>query len=148
MYDFYASRYTNCLKLLDALRAYLAFDLHLHSHIGELCRCIREKAIVQYTIPFTSVVLRNMAAAFNTQVDALEREIADLIAKGHISARVDSHNKILYSRGTDHRSATFAKVEKAGRDYLRDSENILLRARLLEHNLVQTPQKKLEPMGD
>jgi len=148
VYDFYASRYTNCLKLLDALRAYLAFDLHLHSHIGELCRCIREKAIVQYTIPFTSVVLRNMAAAFNTQVDALEREIADLIAKGHISARVDSHNKILYSRGTDHRSATFAKVEKAGRDYLRDSENILLRARLLEHNLVQTPQKKLEPMGD
>lgn len=134
--DFYASRYASCLRMLDGLRTHLEYDLYLHKHIKELTMQIREKAIVQYTIPFTSVVLENMARAFNTDVDALEKEIANLIANGQIHARVDSHNKLLYSRGINQRSSTFQRVVKAGKDCLRDSQAILLRARLLESGLI------------
>ncbi|UPQ98716.1 subunit RPN7 of 26S proteasome [Chloropicon primus] len=138
VYDFYASRYASCLKMLTGLKKYLEYDIYLHKHIEELGNQIREKAIVQYTIPFTSVVLQNMATAFNVDVDSLEKEIADLIANGQIHAKVDSHNKILYSRGTDQRDTTFERVKKTGSDYQRDSEHVLLRARLLEYQLVQT----------
>ena len=138
VYDFYASRYASCLRMLEGLKKYLEYDMYLHRHINELCKQIREKAIIQYTIPFTSVVLKNMAVAFNTNVDGLEKEIAALIAKGHIQARVDSHNKILYGRHANQRNNTFQRVVGTGNDYERDSKAILLRATLLQHNLQQT----------
>jgi COP9 signalosome complex subunit 1 len=141
MYDFYASRYASCLRMLEGQKKYLEYDMYLYKHIEVLCNQIREKAIVQYTIPFTSVVLTNMAVAFNTDVDGLEKEIATLIAKGQIHARVDSHNKILYGRHANQRNNTFQRVVKTGNDYQRDSRAILLRADLLKFNLVQQAGK-------
>ncbi len=137
VYDFYASRYASCLRLLEGLKKSLQYDLYLHRHVEALCRQIRERALVQYTIPFTSVVMQNMATAFNTNVESLEKEIASLIAKGQINARVDSHNKILYGRHANQRNLTLQQVEKAGDEYEHNSEAILLRASLLQYNLVQ-----------
>ena len=147
MYDFYASRYASCLRMLEGQKKYLEYDMHLYKHIEVLCNQIREKAIVQYTIPFTSVVLTNMAVAFNTDVDSLEKEIARLIAKGQIHARVDSHNKILYGRHANQRNSTFQRVVKTGNDYQRDCRAILLRADLLKFGLVQQAGKSKPDMN-
>jgi len=135
--DFYSSRYASCLRTLDGLKAYLEYDLHLHDHIQSLSDQIHEKALIQYTIPFTSVVMENMAKAFNTDVVSLEKKLAALIAKNQIQARIDSHNKILYGRHANQRNITFQQALKVGDDYQRDSQAMLLRANLLQHNFVQ-----------
>ena len=44
----------------------------------------------------------------------LEKELASLIQKKDIPARIDSHNKVLYARHADQRAATFAATLKAG----------------------------------
>ena len=114
----------------------MEYDLYLHKHIEELCSQIREKAIVQYTIPFTSVVLQNMALAFNSDVDSLEQEIASLIAKGQIHARVDSYAKILNKRHANHNTSN---VVQTGKEYERHAKAILLRAKLLQANIKVSP---------
>ena len=68
--------------------------MHLHDHVASLYQKIRSKAIVQYFSPFISVDLNTMAAAFNTDVVGLEKELSGLIMEGSIEARIDSHNKV------------------------------------------------------
>lgn len=49
---------------------------------------------LQYFSPYLSVDLHRMATAFNTSVSSLEEELTQLILKGQISARIDSHAKV------------------------------------------------------
>ena len=109
--DFYSSRYASCLNHLDKLKVLnygisvhvlivavlqpdLHLDIHLYDHVDSLYQRIRNKALVQYFSPFISVDMNTMAAAFNTSVQGLEKEIAKLIMEGLIQARIDSHNKV------------------------------------------------------
>lgn len=49
---------------------------------------------MQYFSPYVSADMNKMAAAFNTDVAALENELMQLILDGQINARIDSHNKV------------------------------------------------------
>mmetsp|Transcript_27249 Transcript_27249/g.45593 ORF Transcript_27249/g.45593 Transcript_27249/m.45593 type:complete len:412 (-) Transcript_27249:404-1639(-) len=139
--DFYASRYASCLSYLDNLRPSLALDVHLHDHVDRLYKQIRHKALIQYTTPFISVNLSTMAQAFNTTVTGIEKELAALIMDNQIQARIDSHNKILYARHADQRNTTFQKTLATGEAYVRDTHAMLLRASLLQHDIVQKHSK-------
>lgn len=95
--DFYDSKYGRCLGLLEKMKSDLLLDIHLHDHVNVLYTKIRNKAIVQYFSPFISVDLAQMAAAFNTDIQSLEKELANLIVENVIQARIDSHNKVCCS---------------------------------------------------
>jgi COP9 signalosome complex subunit 1 len=92
--DFYKSKYSSCFSSLARLSHELELDVHLHSHTKRLLSSIRHKAILQYFSPFASVSLANMAKAFNTDVPAIEKEVASIISAGHLAARIDSHSKV------------------------------------------------------
>ncbi len=93
-------------------------DIHLHDHVEQLYQRVRNKALIQYFSPFTSVDLNAMAAAFNTSVAGLEKELARLIMEGSISARIDSHNKVTYP---PHSSLTCLQLN-FGRDCMLDTQ--------------------------
>lgn len=59
-------------------------DIHLHDHVETLYEQIRNKALIQYTLPFVSVDLRMMANAFNTSGAGLEKELEALITNDQI----------------------------------------------------------------
>ncbi|KAG8073169.1 hypothetical protein GUJ93_ZPchr0006g46247 [Zizania palustris] len=87
--DFYSSRYGSCLEHLEKLKPNLLLDIHLHEHVETLYMDIRHKAIIQYTLPFISVDLNTMAAAFKTSVSMLEKELAALITENKIQVLLD-----------------------------------------------------------
>jgi COP9 signalosome complex subunit 1 len=140
--DFYSSRYKSCLSNLEKLRPDLQLDLHLHDHVEGLYQKIRNKALIQYFSPFISVDLNAMASAFNTSVGGLEKELARLIMDGSISARIDSHNKRLYARHTDQRSATFQNALRVGDEYQRNTTALLLRVNLMRNDFVIKPPRR------
>lgn len=43
--------------------------MHLHGHVDVLYQKIKEKALIQYTIPFASVKMQPMAEAFDISVE-------------------------------------------------------------------------------
>ena len=118
--------------------------------------------MVQYFSPFVSVDMTLMASAFNTPVEALEKELAQLIMDGKIASRIDSQNKVLqshgrhvtrllpaahpphpfprtqvlYARTADQRTATFSKTLGLGADYLRETRALLLRINLMRADFV------------
>jgi len=139
--DFYASRYASCLKALEKLKPSLLLDPYLHEHVEGIYQKIRSRALVQYFSPFKSVDMNTMAAAFNTTVPGLEKELARLIMDDSIQARIDSHNKRLYARHIDQRSATFEKTIQVGEEYQENVKGTLLRMSLLRSDFVVKPPR-------
>jgi COP9 signalosome complex subunit 1 len=141
--DFYNSRYASCLSYLEKLRPHLELDIFLAGHVNSLYEKIRSKAIIQYFSPYVSVNLNVMAEAFKTSVSGLEKELSRLIMEGSISARIDSHGKVLYARTIDQRSATFDKALQMGEEYQRNTKAMLLRMNCVRNEFYVKPR-----MGD
>lgn len=55
---------------------------------------IRNRALVLYFQPFSSIRLDRMSAAFGWTVEYLEGQIVALIQAGEIHGRVDRQNKV------------------------------------------------------
>uniref|UniRef100_A0A6B2L483 PCI domain-containing protein n=1 Tax=Arcella intermedia TaxID=1963864 RepID=A0A6B2L483_9EUKA len=145
--DFYNSKYAECLAYLEKLKNDLLLDIHLYDHIQSLYEKVRTKALVQYFSPYTSVDLNKMASAFQVTYPDLEKELSKLIVDGTISARIDSHNKRLYSREVDDRRETFNKAIQLGEDFQTDTRAMLIRVSLIRNNMLVKPQKGEERRG-
>jgi len=142
---FYESKYASCLSILQEIKNSLLLDMYLAPHVERLYRAIRNKALVQYFEPYSTASMHKMAAAFNTSVNELEREITTLIYDGHIKARIDSHNKILYAKNTDPRTLTFERAIKMGKLWQRQTQALIARAAILNAGIVLTPSMVPDP---
>ncbi|XP_039051567.1 COP9 signalosome complex subunit 1-like, partial [Hibiscus syriacus] len=141
--DFYSSHYASCLEYIGNLKPILVLDIHLYDHVETLYDQIRNKALIQDTLPFVSVDMRMMADAFKTSVAGLEKELEVLITDNQIQARIDSHNKILYARHADQRNATFQRVLQTGNEFGQDVRAMLMRANLLKRDCNLKASRKI-----
>jgi len=132
--DFCSCRYAACLGALAKLREGLELDVHLKGHVSELLQQIRSKGMVQYFAPFLSVSLHSMAQAFNTDVDGIQAEVAQLIGKRQLDAKIDSHKKILHVRHSDQRKATYQNAMRVSQDFLDTTRALILRMNLLKRD--------------
>ena len=82
--DFYSNNYASCLQQVALLRPLLDYDMYLHSHIATITLKIRERALVDFTRPFKTLFLKNMAVSFNTTVNEIEKECVELIVNGKL----------------------------------------------------------------
>lgn len=133
---FYESKYASCLSILQDIKSVLLLDMYLAPHVERLYRLIRNKALVQYFEPYSTASMLKMATAFNTTVAELEKEIITLIYDGLIKARIDSHNKILFSKNVDPRTQTFERAIKMGKQWQRQTRALISRLAVLNAGLV------------
>jgi len=134
--SFYESQYGKCMSILNQIVPDLRLDLRIGDHIDTLANHIRARALIQYFTPFSSVDMVEMAKAFDTSVTSLEKDLAELIVSGAISARIDSHNKRLHATESDQRYSTFEKSYHAGDSFRQQSMAMLLRVNLIRNNFV------------
>jgi len=88
--------------------------------------------------------MNKMAQAFQVTMVDLEKELSKLIVDGTISARIDSHNKRLYSRKVDERRETFDKAIILGEEFQTNTRAMLIRVNLIRNNMLVKPQKLIE----
>lgn len=132
---FHESKYASCLSILQEIKSVLQLDMYLAAHVERLYRLIRNKALIQYFEPYSSASMHKMAEAFNTDVTELEKEIINLIYDGHIKARIDSHNKILFAQSTHLRSQTFERAINMGKVWQRQTRALISRTAIWNANL-------------
>lgn len=125
---FYESKYAACLTTLQEMKNILLLDMYLAPHVERLYKMIRSKALIQYFEPYSAADMHTMAEAFNTTVAELEKEIISLIYDGYIKARIDSQNKILYSKKSDPRTLTFERAINTGKLWLRRTRALISRS--------------------
>merc|ERR1712130_647169 len=79
---------------------------------------------------------------FNMDIQSVERYLVKLISDNKVHGRIDSHNKILYSRVADQRSATYHESLELGERYVRDVKSLLMRMSLIKADMVVRSQPK------
>ena len=112
----------------------LNLNVFLHSHIPTLLEMIWQRALKQYTSPYTTIDLNKMASAFNTSIPLLERSLAQLIVDGQLSARINSETKTLHARVSNQCQATYERALTSGRAFLAETEEQLRRISMLQHD--------------
>jgi COP9 signalosome complex subunit 1 len=91
---FVNSRYSACLGILEAYRTDYWLDVHLQRHIDDLYHLVRSKSIVQYFIPFSCVTLDSLNAAFMPAGKTIDKELALMIQRKDLEARIDTQNRV------------------------------------------------------
>jgi len=133
---FYDSEYGKVMSGLNGLRNDMVIDLYLAPRVDNLLTAIRGKALVQYFSPYSAMDINKMADSFKVPVQEMEQELAVCIGDGHIKAKIDSHNKIVFASKTNKRSELFQKVLASGEDFERDMKAVLLRSSLMKNQVI------------
>ncbi|KAL0945917.1 hypothetical protein HGRIS_012200 [Hohenbuehelia grisea] len=131
-----SSNFKVALDLLSKFSTRHFLDINLAPHLHDLTNLIRDRAVVLYFQPFSSIKLERMGASFGWSLGEVERHVVRLIQSGDIKGRVDSQNKVLQAKQTDHRTELFARASKAGKDIQNSNRKLLLRMRLQQADLV------------
>ncbi len=88
-----------------------------------------------------------MAAAFNTDVAALEVELKNLIVEDAIQARIDSFNQVLVAKNSDQRTQMFRKGHETGKEFQSNMRDMLLRMDLVMNDFSVRPVRR-QGVGD
>jgi len=118
-------------------------DLFLHSHADKLLMLMREKCIIQFFQPYSSLSLIKMKDLFGFDtVDDVEDLVASLIeSKRIVGAKIDGVNKTL-TRMSVHgleqrrRKIMMRKVGLMGDRLIDEVEGMILRMSCLENEIV------------
>ncbi|KAH8752128.1 COP9 signalosome-like protein complex subunit 1 [Hyaloscypha sp. PMI_1271] len=118
---FVNSRYSACLSVLEAYRTDYWLDIHLQKHIDDIYHLVRSKSIVQYFIPFSCVTLDSLNAAFMPPGKTIDKELAMMIQRKDLEARIDTQNRLLTSVPSAPRSALQANTLETAKEYEREA---------------------------
>ncbi len=135
--------YGSCLKYMHSLKEYMSMDMFLSPHLDKLWNMMREKCIVQYFQPYTSVSLLTMKESFGfDHVDEVEDIVASLIeSKRIVGAKIDGMNRTLTRmsvKGLEQkrRDMLMKKVGMMGDRLIDEVEGMILRMSCLENDIV------------
>lgn len=152
---FCASKYSQCLEILESYRADYLLDIYLQPLVADIYKKVRTKSIIQYFQPFSRVTLASMEKMFglpsgtNGAVDspAVKQDFLDeiiaLIEDGKLDARIDMEHGVL--EAVEHNPR--AEAQQAALDmvasFVREARMKLIRVQVLNAGLeVKPPPRK------
>ena len=145
---FVACKYSLTLEILESYRADYLLDLYLSRHFNELFTLVRNKAIIQYFVPFSAVTFSSLATSFNTDEDTIVKTLAELIKTDALPARLDIEKGLLVANKADARTDMYEQTMATAKDYERTLHLRLLRMEIVNAGLeVKSPLQKDMPMS-
>ena len=142
------AEYGQCLELLQTtIQRDLLVDIHLHAHVPILLDMIRDRCIVQYFQPYSSVSLEKMGDVFGCSVKEMEDVVAKLISNGGVDgislgegARINALEKTLNvegakSVGKKARRKVRVNAAKMGVLFNRNAEGMILRIACMDSGI-------------
>ncbi|KAK4163449.1 putative COP9 signalosome complex subunit 1 [Cladorrhinum sp. PSN259] len=139
---FVNGRYSSCIEILEAYRPDYLLDIYLQRHISTIYAKIRSKCIVQYLIPFSRVSLETISKAFGTPEQPIEQELAAMIQKGTLKARINLIDRLVTTVRADPRSKMQADALRSAEEYERQAIERLRRMSLAAADLELKSIKK------
>ena len=86
--------------------------------------------------------MREIASAFGLGLDIIEAELTELITSGQIRAKIDSYQKLLIARKQNPQLQAYKKASEVGAQFIRDTEDMLLKINLIKNDQVLSFQDK------
>jgi COP9 signalosome complex subunit 1 len=142
---FCATKYAQCLEILEAYRADYLLDIHLQRHVPKLYELIRTKSIVQYCVPFSRIKLDSMAKIFanpNSNTP-FEDELVPLIESGMLKAKIDLEFRVLIIDEVDLREEVYRKVSENIQRFKKEAHQKLMRMEFINAGMeIKAPSRQ------
>lgn len=162
--SFCASKYSQCLEILESYRADYLLDIYLQDQLPRIYEKIRTRSIVQYFAPFSRVTLQSMEQMFGTPatssasstaaqngststtspstVPQFQWELISMIQSGALDARIDLENAVLISHEEFPRAVMQQHAISTVDDFIREARIKLLRLNAVNGGLDVKPSPK------
>lgn len=155
--SFCASKYSQCLEILELYRADYMLDIYLQDQIPALYQKIRTKSIVQYFAPFSRVTLDSMEQMFGnisaqsaksaaqtstTASEAFRNELIQMIQSHALAARIDLENDVLIAHEESRRAAMQQEALDTVDGFIKEARIKLLRLNAINGGLEVKPPGK------
>jgi len=152
---FCASKYSQCLEILESYRADYLLDLYLQPLVADIYKKVRTKSIVQYFQPFSKVTLASMEKMFSNSAapgapdngsassEIFREELILLIESGKLDARIDLDTGVLVARESNPRADVQRTTTEMFEAFIREARMKLVRLNVINAGLeVKAPQRK------
>ena len=145
VHSFQSNRFKDTLELLHKHAPRLMLDLHLSQWATALVSKIRERALLTYFSPYSSVSLASMADTFGMSEVALTSAVIELIKTDELRARIDSTRGVLVAKSQDQRALAFQRATELGESMELKTKAAVLRMKLLEADLLVKAPRDATP---
>ena len=133
---FVASKFEQCLEILEDYRVDWMLDIHLQPHLPTIYQRVRSKAIYQYFIPFSRASFSSLSSAFRTPEEDLVKELERLIKSGELPrARLDLADRCLVADQVDEKEKLYDDALEMARKYERTLYLRMLRMELVNKGI-------------
>lgn len=160
---FCASKYGQCLEILESYRADYLLDIYLQDQLETIYQRIRTKSIVQYFQPFSRVTLHSMQQMFGASSsitstnatngtssahatapspDAFRNELIAMIESEALKARIDLENNVLIAYEESPRALMQQQALDTVDNFIREARIKLLRLNAVNGSLDVKPPPK------
>lgn len=143
---FVNGRYSACLQILESYRPDYLLDFYLHKHVAKIYDTIRHKCLLYYLQPFSRVDLRSMDA-FGTPGSSIETDLAGMIRKGALQARINKIDNVVTMAPVNARLQLQTKTLETVKSYEKDALDRIRRMSILAAELEVKGQRKQQAVG-
>ena len=152
----FTAKYTVTLDILRRHRSDFMVDLFLSPHVDILYREIRQRALVQAFLPYSTLELSTFSSLFSTPIEEITSEIVQLIESGKIRGRLDhprmvtldcdsvAHHQVVIARERNQQSRLFEGSLKMASDYIKSAHGLLLNFKVAQAELEVRSRQELE----
>jgi len=159
--SFCASKYSQCLDILESYRADYLLDIYLQDQLSTIYQSIRTKSIVQYFQPFSRVTLDSMEQMFGGSSDRsgtsasngtsshttasyeiFKNELISMIESNALQARIDLENNVLIAYEESPRAVMQQQALDTVDNFIREARIKLLRLNAMNGGLEVKPAPK------
>ena len=145
---FINGKYSACLEMIEDYRRDFLLDIYLGEHAEKLLQMIRDRCIVNYCYPFSIVKLDTLNEQFCKPGHDIVEELADLIKRGEINARIDVMAGTLKTVLTPPRTEIQRQILKSVQDYEHELKRRILHMAIVNADLEIKPKKTQWGQGE
>ena len=107
-------RYTEFMEALVEISPRLERSLFFQKHARYFVRSARVNAYRQFLQPFSSITIASMASNFGVSEEFLETDVADYIANGKLTCKIDRVSRVIVHESTASTDPWYIKTLKHG----------------------------------
>uniref|UniRef100_A0A8R1HMF4 PCI domain-containing protein n=1 Tax=Caenorhabditis japonica TaxID=281687 RepID=A0A8R1HMF4_CAEJA len=138
-----SSRFGRCFEIMFAVKNRLLLDPFLSREVNELFNQIRQKCVVQYLQPYSTVRMETMCAALGTTLPELQNSLLDLIENQNVAIKIDQSAGLLRMIDNKDEETTLIRVNETCDRAIIRAKSILWKTTLAGANIHSISEKEL-----
>ncbi|UMM38553.1 hypothetical protein L5515_009922 [Caenorhabditis briggsae] len=137
-----ASRFGRCFEIMNSVKNRLLLDPFISRNVNELFSKIRQKCVVQYLQPYSTIKMETMCQALGTTISELQTTIVELAEEKNVQLRIDQNAGIIRMMDTTDENATLRKVNDTCDRAINRAQSLVWKAALANGNIHSISDKE------